>query len=187
MEQNFPGFCEFSMGITCQFSVELCYNGFMGNETLKMKDMLIAREHRYHFIDCKEHTESYGRFLTKAAEVLQGKYSLHRMKNLATKDFLVIVNGKSVKISPNRHFYKHSGYVGGLTKHNHKEVLSRGGKEARYIFKRSLGNMLPGRSQKHTQLQQVKYYDDLPEKFLDFKSKTAAEQQKILRGCWRDN
>ena len=167
------------------FSLELSYNEFMGNDILKMRDMLVERECRYHFIDCEERTESYGRLLTEMAGIIQGKYSLHRKKNLANRDFLVVVNGKSLKIATDRHFYKHSGYVGGLTKHYHRETLDRGGEGARYIFKRSLGNMLAGRSQKHKQLQQVRFYDDLPEKFLDFKSKTAAEQKKVLQGCWR--
>jgi ribosomal protein L13 len=157
----------------------------MGNGNLRMKDMLVQRKPRYHFFD-GEKIEGYGRFLTGLAGIIQGKDSLHWQKNIATKDFIVIVNAKKIKVNETRHYYKHSGYVGGLTKHFHQESIDFGGERARYILKRSLANMLPGRSQKRQQMRQIKFFDGVPGQFVDLKSKTAVEQEKILRQYWRN-
>ena len=81
---------------------------------------------KWHVIDAKGQT--LGRLSSEIATLLQGKHKPSYAHNLLTGDFVVVINGDKFKVTGNKllskKYYRHSGYIGGLTEQTMEEMLA---------------------------------------------------------------
>lgn len=70
-----------------------------------------------------------GRVAVKAASILRGKNKPSFTPNLETGDYVVIINAEKAVMTGKKFkdkiYYKHSGYMGGLTSENYENLLGR--------------------------------------------------------------
>ena len=97
---------------------------------------------KWHVIDAKDRT--LGRISTEIAILLQGKHKPSYTPNLLTGDFVVVVNADKFKVTGNKlsskKYYRHSGYIGGLTEQTMEEMLN---KFPERVITQSVKGMLP--------------------------------------------
>ena len=70
-----------------------------------------------------------GKVAVKAASMLRGKNKPSFTPNLETGDYVVIINAEKAKMSgkkaQDKIYYKHSGWMGGLTSETYEHLLDR--------------------------------------------------------------
>ena len=68
-----------------------------------------------------------GRLATKVAMILRGKNKPQYTPNTDTGDFVVVINAAKVKLTGNKEnvkrYYRHSGYLGGLSSESYREAM----------------------------------------------------------------
>ena len=73
--------------------------------------------------------QTLGRLSSEIATLLQGKHKPSYAPHLLTGNFVVVVNANKFKVTGNKlvakKYYRHSGYIGGLTEQTMEEVLER--------------------------------------------------------------
>jgi len=100
-----------------------------------------------------------GRLATEIASRLRGKHKPTYSTFIDNGDFVVVVNADKIAMTGNKWddkmYYRHSGYMGGLTETTAKEMLAK--KPTEILFKAVKG-MLPKNSLGRAQLKKLKVY-----------------------------
>ena len=100
-----------------------------------------------------------GRLATEIASRLRGKHKPTFSTFMDNGDFIVVINADKVAFTgtkwDNKKYYRHSGFMGGLTETTAKEMLEK--KPTEILFKAVKG-MLPKNSLGRAQLKKLKVY-----------------------------
>ena len=100
-----------------------------------------------------------GRLATEIASRLRGKHKPTYSTFIDNGDFVVVVNADKVALTgkkwDDKKYYRHSGYMGGITETSAKEMLEK--KPTDLLFKAVRG-MLPKNSLGRAQLKKLKVY-----------------------------
>jgi large subunit ribosomal protein L13 len=100
-----------------------------------------------------------GRLATEIASRLRGKHKPTYSTFIDNGDFVVVVNADKVALTgkkwDDKKYYRHSGYMGGITETTAKEMLEK--KPTELLFKAVKG-MLPKNSLGRAQLKKLKVY-----------------------------
>ena len=98
--------------------------------------------HEWHLIDAND--QVLGRVATQIAMKLMGKEKVNYAPNLATGDFVVVINSKGVKLTGNKdiqkEYFKHSGYPGGEKLIKFQELMEKNSNE---VIINAVKGMLP--------------------------------------------
>jgi len=100
-----------------------------------------------------------GRLASEIAMRLRGKHKPSFSPHMDVGDFIVVVNAEKVKLTGNKLddkvYYRHSGYMGGLTETTAKEMLE---KKPTELLKSAVKGMLTKNSLGRKQLKKLKIY-----------------------------
>ena len=100
-----------------------------------------------------------GRLASEIATILRGKHKPNYSPFMDVGDFIVVVNAEKVKLTgaklDNKMYYRHSGYMGGLTEQTAKEVLE---KKPTNLLMLAVKGMLPKNTLGRQQLKKLKIY-----------------------------
>lgn len=100
-----------------------------------------------------------GRFSTKIAQILKGKYNIKYTPHLDTGDYVVVINAKKIKVSgkklKNKFYYRHTGYHGGIKKITLENMLKKNPEKVIYY---AVKGMLPKGSLGRTMLKKLKIF-----------------------------
>ncbi len=114
-------------------------------------------EKKWFIVDASD--KVVGRLATEIASRLRGKHKPTYSTFMDNGDFIVVVNAEKVAFTgkkwDDKKYYRHSGYMGGLTETTAKEMLEK--KPTEIIFKAVKG-MLPKNSLGRAQLKKLKVY-----------------------------
>ncbi|MCK4838469.1 MAG: 50S ribosomal protein L13 [Desulfobulbaceae bacterium] len=114
-------------------------------------------EKKWFIVDASD--KIVGRLATEIASRLRGKHKPTYSTFMDNGDFIVVVNAEKVAFTgkkwDDKKYYRHSGYMGGLTETTAKEMLEK--KPTEIIFKAVKG-MLPKNSLGRAQLKKLKVY-----------------------------
>ncbi|MGM0509081.1 MAG: 50S ribosomal protein L13 [Fusobacteriota bacterium] len=88
--------------------------------------------------------KTLGRVATKIAMTLMGKNKVTYTPHVDNGDYVVVTNAKKVAVTGkklmDKKYYRHSGYIGGLTTKNLSEMLD---KKPEDVIKLAVKRMLP--------------------------------------------
>jgi large subunit ribosomal protein L13 len=114
-------------------------------------------ERKWFVVDASD--KIVGRLATEIASRLRGKHKPTYSTFIDNGDFIVVINAEKVAFTgkkwDDKKYYRHSGYMGGLTETTAKEMLEK--KPTDIIFKAVKG-MLPKNSLGRAQLKKLKVY-----------------------------
>ena len=114
-------------------------------------------EKKWLLVDANE--KILGRLATEIASRLRGKHKPTYSTFIDNGDFVVVVNADKVALTgkkwDDKKYYRHSGYIGGITETTAKEMLEK--KPTELLFKAVRG-MLPKNSLGRAQLKKLKVY-----------------------------
>ena len=114
-------------------------------------------EKKWLLVDASE--KVLGRLATEIASRLRGKHKPTYSTFIDNGDFVVVVNADKVALTgkkwDDKKYYRHSGYIGGITETSAKEMLEK--KPTELLFKAVKG-MLPKNSLGRAQLKKLKVY-----------------------------
>ena len=114
-------------------------------------------EKKWLLVDASE--KVLGRLATEIASRLRGKHKPTYSTFIDNGDFVVVVNADKVALTgkkwDDKKYYRHSGYMGGITETSAKEMLEK--KPTELLFKAVKG-MLPKNSLGRAQLKKLKVY-----------------------------
>ena len=100
-----------------------------------------------------------GRLATEIARRLRGKHKAVFTPHADTGDFLVVVNAEKVRLSgrklDQKHYYRYSGYIGGLTETVARKQLATKPEE---VIRQAVRGMLPKNSLGRRQIKKLKIY-----------------------------
>ena len=114
-------------------------------------------EKKWFIVDASD--KIVGRLATEIASRLRGKHKPTYSTFMDNGDFIVVINAEKVAFTgkkwDDKKYYRHSGYMGGLTETTAKEMLEK--KPTDILFKAVKG-MLPKNSLGRAQLKKLKVY-----------------------------
>ncbi|MCK5186633.1 MAG: 50S ribosomal protein L13 [Deltaproteobacteria bacterium] len=114
-------------------------------------------EKKWFIVDASD--KIVGRLATEIASRLRGKHKPTYSTFIDNGDFIVVINADKVAFTgkkwDDKKYYRHSGYMGGLTETTAKEMLEK--KPTDILFKAVKG-MLPKNSLGRAQLKKLKVY-----------------------------
>ena len=100
-----------------------------------------------------------GRLASEIATILRGKHKPTYSTFMDNGDYIVVVNAEKVKLTGNKMkdkmYYRHSGYMGGLTETSAEELLV---KKPTDMVTFAVKGMLPKNSLGRQQLKKLKVY-----------------------------
>ncbi len=100
-----------------------------------------------------------GRLATEIATRLRGKHKPNYSPFMDVGDFIVVVNAEKIRLTgkklTDKMYYRHSGYMGGLTEQTAKEVLEKKPEE---LIRAAVKGMLPKNTLGRAQLKKLKVY-----------------------------
>ena len=100
-----------------------------------------------------------GRLASEIAIRLRGKHKPNFSTHMDVGDFIVVVNAEKVKLTgkklDDKIYYRHSGWMGGLTETTAKEMLV---KKPTELLKSAVKGMLTKNSLGRNQLKKLKIY-----------------------------
>jgi len=100
-----------------------------------------------------------GRLASEIATRLRSKHKPNFSTHMDVGDFIVVVNAEKVKLTGNKLddkiYYRHSGWIGGLTEMTAKEVLA---KKPTELLKMAVKGMLSKNTLGRAQLKKLKIY-----------------------------
>ena len=103
--------------------------------------------------------QNLGRMATSIAETLRGKRSPWFTRHVDTGDFVVVVNAERVAVTGqklrDKHYYRHTGYPGGLRTRTLAEQLEIAPEE---VIRMAVRGMLPKNRLGRKQLTKLKIY-----------------------------
>ncbi len=92
--------------------------------------------------------QTLGRMATQAAAILRGKHKPSFTPSVDCGDGVIIVNAEKIVVTgkkvDQKKYYRHSGYLGGLTERTYREMMERDPTE---VVRRAVNGMVP-----HTRL-----------------------------------
>ena len=98
--------------------------------------------HDWYLVDAEN--QILGRLASRVAQILRGKNKPHFTPHMDMGDFVIIINADKVKVTGNKEtnktYFRHSGYPGGITEVNLKEVRN---KHPEKIITNAVKGMLP--------------------------------------------
>ncbi len=116
-------------------------------------------QRKWHLIDLDGQT--YGRELSRAANLLCGKHKTSFSKNLDQGDYVVIINASKAKFTgqklSQKTYYKHTGYLGNLKEISLEKSMKL---SAANTIKKSIGGMLPKNKLRDGRLDRLRIYTD---------------------------
>ncbi|MDH3359592.1 MAG: 50S ribosomal protein L13 [Desulfobulbaceae bacterium] len=114
-------------------------------------------ERKWFVVDAQEKT--LGRLATAIATRLRGKHKPTYSTFMDNGDFVVVINADKVKLTgkkwDDKMYYRHSGYMGGITAINAKDLLE---KEPTALLFKAVKGMLPKNTLGREQLKKLKVY-----------------------------
>jgi large subunit ribosomal protein L13 len=103
--------------------------------------------------------QTLGRLASQIAAILRGKHKPTYNPSVDTGDYVIVVNAEKIHSTGRRldqkKYYKHSGYVGGLTERTLREELERYPERVMY---RAVKGMLPKNVLGRKMLRKLKVY-----------------------------
>jgi large subunit ribosomal protein L13 len=124
-------------------------------KTYSAKTGEITRE--WYVVDAEGQT--LGRLATQIADRLRGKGKPQFTPHIDTGDFVVVVNAEKVAVTgkklDDKHYYRHSGYPGGLKTRTLREQLERRPNE---VLRKAVWGMLPHTKLGRRQITKLKIY-----------------------------
>ena len=116
-----------------------------------------AIERKWYVIDASEKT--LGRFASKVARILSGKNKPTYTAFMETGDFVVIINAEKIKVTGKKYtdkfYYNYSGYTGGLSEKNFKELIET---HPDRVITEAVKGMLPKNNLARQMLKNLKVY-----------------------------
>lgn len=114
---------------------------------------------KWYVLDASE--TNLGRVATKAASLLIGKGKPQFTSHIDCGDFVVIINTDKLKVSgakmTDKMYYHHSGYPGGLSETQLKDVII---KDSTKVLYEAVRGMLPVNKLRDGRLARLKLYAD---------------------------
>lgn len=114
---------------------------------------------KWHLLDMS--SQSYGRVLTQAANLLSGKLKTNYAPNLDQGDYVVIINAQKAIFTgrkiDQKMYYKHTSYLGNLKSISAKELFA---KDPESMIIKSVAGMLPKNKLQKERLSRLKIYRD---------------------------
>jgi len=96
----------------------------------------------WYVIDAKD--KILGRLASRVAYRIRGKNNPLFSPHVDTGDWVIIINADKIRMTGNKldqkKYYRHSGYIGGLTTETAKELLNKKPEE---VIKKAVRGMLP--------------------------------------------
>lgn len=100
-----------------------------------------------------------GRFASEVAKILRGKHKPTYSTHLDTGDHVVVVNASKVvvtgKKAQQKHYYRHSGYPGGLKSITYEKLMKR---KPESILEQAIEGMLPHNSLGRQMYRKLRVY-----------------------------
>ncbi len=100
-----------------------------------------------------------GRLASQIAHRLRGKHKPEFAHHMDNGDFIVVINCEKIKVTgsklKNKHYYHHSGYVGGLKSITLEKQLEKKPEE---VLREAVKGMLPRNSLGRNILKKLKIY-----------------------------
>ncbi|PAU79960.1 50S ribosomal protein L13 [Halovibrio salipaludis] len=88
--------------------------------------------------------KTLGRLSTEIARRLRGKHKPEFTPHVDTGDYIVVINAEKVRVtgrkSTQKHYYRHTGFPGGLRSMNFEEMIQR---HPERVIEYSVKGMLP--------------------------------------------
>tara|TARA_Y100000996_G_scaffold284224_1_gene224346 strand:- start:19 stop:453 length:435 start_codon:yes stop_codon:yes gene_type:complete len=113
--------------------------------------------HDWHLIDAKD--QILGRIATDIAMKLMGKDKVGYAPNLATGDYVVVVNSRGVKLTGNKsiqkEYFKHSGYPGGEKMIKFEEMMEKNPSD---VIVSAVRGMLPKNKLRDVMMKRLKVF-----------------------------
>lgn len=85
-----------------------------------------------------------GRVAVKAADILRGKIKPEFTPNADCGDFVIVINAEKAVLTGNKlinkHYYKHTGYIGHLKDVNYKTLMAE---KPEFAMAKAIKGMLP--------------------------------------------
>ena len=114
-------------------------------------------ERKWFVVDAED--KVLGRLASEIATRLRGKHKPNFSPHMDVGDFIVVVNADKVKLTGNKLddkvYYRHSGYMGGITERTAREVLQ---KKPTELLRMAVKGMLSKNSLGRKQLKKLKVY-----------------------------
>jgi large subunit ribosomal protein L13 len=114
-------------------------------------------ERKWFVVDAED--KVLGRLASEIATRLRGKHKPNFSVHMDVGDFIVVVNAEKVRLTGNKlddkKYYRHSGYMGGLTEKSAREVLE---KKPAELLRMAVKGMLSKNSLGRKQLKKLKIY-----------------------------
>jgi large subunit ribosomal protein L13 len=124
-------------------------------KTYNAKPGEVARD--WYLVDADGQT--LGRLATLIADTLRGKRKPQYTPHVDTGDFVVVVNAEKIAVTgqklDQKHYYRHSGFPGGLKQRSLREQLERRPTE---VLRTAVRGMLPKNRLARQQLTKLKIY-----------------------------
>ncbi len=99
-------------------------------------------ERKWYIIDAAG--KPLGRVAAKAADILRGKVKPEFTPHVDCGDFVIIINAKDAVLTGNKlekkHYYHHSGYIGGLKDINYKTLMAE---KPEFAMQKAVNGMIP--------------------------------------------
>ncbi|WP_027184476.1 50S ribosomal protein L13 [Desulfovibrio inopinatus] len=118
---------------------------------------IAERDREWIVVDAKD--KVLGRLASEIAFRLMGKHKPEYAPHMDMGDFVVVLNAEKIKVTgrkmDTKMYYRHSGYIGGLTGNTLREVLDK--KPSDVIYKAVRG-MLPKNRIGRAMLKKLKVY-----------------------------
>lgn len=149
----------------------------MNHLTQSTKQSDIKRS--WHLVDAE--SEVLGRVSTKIATLLMGKGKPYFSKNLDCGDYVVVINGKDIKVTGRKEllkkYFRYSGYPGGLTIEALGDLRQRKPEE---IIRHAVSGMLPQNKLRDRFLKRLYVYTGEEHPYDDkFKAQSAKRKTKV--------
>ena len=114
-------------------------------------------ERKWFIVDAEN--KVLGRLASEIAIRLRGKHKPNFSTHMDVGDFIVVVNAEKVRLTgkklDDKIYYRHSGWMGGLTETSAKEMLA---KKPTELLKSAVKGMLTKNSLGRKQLMKLKIY-----------------------------
>lgn len=114
-------------------------------------------ERKWFVVDAQD--KVLGRLASEIAIRLRGKHKTNYSTFLDVGDFVIVVNADKIRLTgkkwDDKIYYRHSGYMGGITEQTAKEVLK---KKPEDILLKAVRGMLPKNTLGRSQLKKLKVY-----------------------------
>lgn len=100
-----------------------------------------------------------GRLASRIAILLQGKHKPDFTPNVNKGDRVIVTNTSKIRISgkkmEQKKYYRHSGYLGGLTEIKYKELFK---KDPNKVLRTAVYGMLPKNKLRNKRIKRLKLY-----------------------------